>query len=164
MPTGSCGLSCAVSEPARFVEALRDAGVVHVDACVLGLHLTGEARYLPLTRALLHGLENGEFEGRTSAISLYQLLVEPFRHGKDSQAETIEACLAALPGLDIVPVSPVIARQAAQVRAQLGGSVERATQIATALATDAEVFVTQRSALRRIAGMGVEQLDTYTTD
>ena len=150
-----------MSDGDRFGQALREAGVLHVDACVLGLHLTGNARYLPLTHTLLRGLEKGDFVGRTSAVSLYQLLVEPFRVGQDAQAETIEACLAALPGLEIVPVSPVIARQAAQVRAQLGGSVERATQIATALATDADAFVTQRSALRRIAGMGVEQLDTY---
>ena len=150
-----------MSDTEGFRAALRDAGVLHVDACVLGLHLTGDSRYLPLTRTLLYGLEKGEFEGRTSAISLYQLLVEPLRHGQEAEAETIEACLGALPGLTIVPVSSVIARQAAQVRAQLGGSVERATQIATALATDADVFVTQRSALRRIAGMGVEQLDAY---
>lgn len=150
-----------MSEVVRFLEALRDSGVVHVDACVLGLHLTADPRYVPLTRVLLNGLASGDFDGQTSALSLYQLLVEPFRHGKELEAETIEACLNALPGLRVIPVTPIIARQAAQVRAQVGGSVERATQIATALATDAEVFVTQRSTLRRIAGMGVEQLDAY---
>ena len=150
-----------MSDTARFEQALREAGVVHVDACVLALHLTGEPRYLPLTRALLAGLGRGDFEGRTSAVSLYQLLVEPFRSGQEIEAEAIEAYLAAFPGLTIIPVTADIARQAAQVRAQLGGSVERALHIATALGTDAEVFVTQRSALRRIAGMGVEQLETY---
>ena len=145
------------------MQALRDAGVIHVDACVLGLHLTGDPRYLPLTRGLLQGLLDGEFEGRTSALSLYQLLVEPFRRGSEADAETIESCLAAFPGLEIVPVTPAIGRQAAQVKAQLGGGMERAVQIATALAGDAEIFVTQRSALRRIAGMGVSQLETYVS-
>ena len=150
-----------MNETSQFASALAEAGIIHVDACVLGLHLTGDPRYLPLTRTLLQGLSGSAFEARTSSLSLYQLLVEPYRRGQEDTAETIESCLVALPGLVIVPVTPAIARQAAQVRAQIGGSQARAVQIATALAGDAEVFVTQRSALRRIAGMGVEQLDAY---
>jgi hypothetical protein len=69
--------------------------------------------------------------------------------------------MAAVPGLEIIPVSPKIARQAAQVKAQIGGGLTRAIQIATALAGDSQIYVTQRSALRRIAGLGVAQLDSY---
>jgi hypothetical protein len=47
------------------------------------------------------------------------------------------------------------------VRAQLGGSTERAVQIATALSEQAELYLTQRSAFRRVAGMGVESLDLF---
>ncbi len=151
-----------MSDAASFRRILAEAGHVHVDASVLGLHLTGRARYLPLTRALLMGLREREFQGRTSAMSLYQLLVEPYRRGHDEAAQRAEACLAAFPGLEIVPVTSSIASQAAQVRAQIGGSVERAVQIATALAGDSEVFVTQRSTLRRVAGMAIEQLDAHT--
>jgi hypothetical protein len=73
----------------------------------------------------------------------------------------VEALVAALRGLEIVPVSATIARQAAQVKAQIGGGLPRAIQIATALAGDSEVYVTRRSTLRRIAGLGVAQLDAY---
>ena len=150
-----------MSEPDRLRETLTEAGVIHIDASVLALHLTGDRRYLPLTRGILTGMADGAFEGRTSSMSLYQLLVEPFRRGRDGQAEMILACLSAFPGLEIVPVTASLAGQAAQVRAQIGGTVERAVQIATALEMDAEVFVTQRSTLRRIAGMSVEQLESY---
>jgi predicted nucleic acid-binding protein len=150
-----------VSEPDRFRRTLVEARVVHVDASVFGLHLTGDERYVSLTRSLLSSVASSEFEARTSAITLYQLLVEPYRTGREAEAATIDACLSALSDLEIVPVTAAIARQAAQVRAQIGGSVERAIQIATALSSDAELFVTQRSALRRIAGLGVEQLDSY---
>lgn len=156
-----------MSEAREFEEALSDAGIVYLDASVLALHLTGNAKYLPLTRALLGGLRDGEFEGRTSGITVYQLLAEPYRSGQEQAAEQVERLLAALPGLEIVPVSATIARQAAQVKAQIGGGVTRAIQIATALAGDSEVYVTQRSTLRRIAGLQVAQLDAYrsgTTD
>ena len=47
----------------------------------------------------------------------------------------------------------------AQVRAQIGGRVERSVQLATALSEGADLFLAQRSSLRRVAGMAVESLD-----
>jgi hypothetical protein len=153
-----------VSNRARFRAALESAGKVHLDASVLALHAVAHSRYLELTRVLFAGLSAGDFEASTSAISVYQLLVEPYRKGRTEAAEKADAYLSAIPGLRLVPLSPAIAGQAAQVRAQLGGSVERAVQIATALAGDAEVFLTQRSTLRRVAGMVIDPLDGYVVE
>jgi hypothetical protein len=134
---------------------------VYIDAAVLALHLAADPRYVPLTRVVLGGIRDGEFEARTSAISVYQLLAEPYRSGHDSTAVRVEMLLSALPGLKVVALSATIAGQAAQVKAQVGGSLTRAIHIATGLAGDSELFVTRRSALRRIAGLGIEQLDAY---
>jgi predicted nucleic acid-binding protein len=150
-----------VNENEALRKALSDAGIVYVDAGVLALHLAGDPRYLPLTRVILGGLRDREFTGLTSAITIYQLLVEPYRSGQERTAERVEMLVAALPGLEVVPVSATIARQAAQVKAQIGGGLPRAIQIATALAGDSEIYVTRRSPLRRIAGLGVAQLDAY---
>lgn len=153
-----------MSDTAPFRKVLAEAGVVYVDAGVVALHLAGDPRYLPLTRTVLGGLREGEFTGLTSAITLYQLLVEPYRSGHEALAQRIEMLVAAIPGLEVLPITATIARQAAQVKAQIGGSLPRAIQIATALAGNSEIYVTQRSALRRIAGLGVAQLDAYLRD
>ena len=150
-----------MSEIASFRRALSEAGVVYLDASALALHLAGDPTYLPLTRLALGAIRDGELSGLTSALSMYQLLVEPYRSGAEGSAERIERLLSGLPGLEVVPVSPSLAAQAAQVKAQIGGSLTRAVQIATALASEAELYVTPRSALRRIAGLGVIQLDAY---
>lgn len=150
-----------MNEVAAFRKVLAEAGIVYLDAGVLALHLVGDPRYLSLTRAILGGLRDGEFTAFTSAITIYQLLVEPYRSGHEETAERVEVLVAALQGLEIVPVSATIARQAAQVKAQIGGGLPRAIQIATALAGDSEIYVTRRSTLRRIAGLGVAQLDAY---
>jgi len=150
-----------VNEVAAFRKVLAEAGIVYVDAGVLALHLVGDPTYLPLTRAILGGLRDQEFTAFTSAITIYQLLVEPYRSGHEATAERVEVLVAALQGLEIVPVSATIARQAAQVKAQIGGGLPRAIQIATALAGDSDIYVTRRSTLRRIAGLGVAQLDAY---
>lgn len=138
---------------------LEDARTVHVDASVLALHLTGDTRFVPLTRRLLAALAEGDVAGTTSALTIYQLLVEAYRRGETDLAATAERYLTTIPGLRVVDLSPAIARQASQVRAQLGGSTERAVQVATALAERADVFLTQRSAFRRVAGMSFESLE-----
>ena len=122
-----------MSSHSRFVSQLSEAGRIHVDAGVLALHLLGDSSYLDLTRLLFSSLRTGACTAQTSVISIFQIGVEPYRRGEDDLA--LKACtyVSALPGLEIVPVSGVIATQAAQVRAQLGGRTERAIQIATAL-------------------------------
>ncbi len=150
-----------MSDPVTFRELLTGAGIVYVDAGVVALHLAGDPAYLPLTRVLLGGMRDRKFAGFTSAITIYQLLVQPYRSGHEEMAARVERLVATLPGLEIVPVSATIARQAAQVKAQIGGGLPRAIQIATALAGDSELYVTQRSTLRRIAGLGVAQLDAF---
>ena len=95
-------------------------------------------------------------------ISIFQIGVEPYRRGDDALALKACAHISALPGLEIVPVSFLIATQSAQVRAQLGGRTERAIQIATALVSEANAYLTPHSGLRRIAGMSVMSLDGFT--
>lgn len=150
-----------MSDAGKLRSALASASRVHVDASILALHMAGDRRYTPLTRTLLEMLAEGELAASTSALSIYQLLVEAYRRGEAETAATAERYLTTLPGLDVVDLTPAIAGQAAQVRAQLGGSVERAVQIATALSEGAHVYLTQRSAFRRVAGMSVESLELF---
>lgn len=148
---------------ARLQSTLAEAELVHVDASVIGLHLMGHPRYTPLTRMLFQSMSEERVRASTSAISVYQLLVEAYRRGESETARTIEQCLTTIPGLEVVPVTSGVARQAAEVRAQLGGSTERALQIATALSVKAGTYLTQHSSFRRVAGMSVESLDLHST-
>lgn len=158
----SSGRKLVVVDSQRFQETLTNAGRVHVDASVLGLHLMGHPRYTPLTRMLFRLMSEERIRVTTSAMSLYQLLVELYRRGESETARTAEQYLTTVPGLEVIPVTPTIARQASEVRAQLGGSTERAIQIATALRGGVEVYLTQHSSFRRVAGMRVESLDLYS--
>jgi predicted nucleic acid-binding protein len=151
-----------VVDSRRLQETLTEAERVHIDASVLGLHLMGQPRYTPLTRMLFRLMSEEQIQVSTSAMSLYQLLVEVYRRGEPDTARTAEQFLTTIPGLDVIPVTPTIARQASEVRAQLGGSTERAIQIATALGDRAEIYLTQHSSFRRVAGMRVESLDLYS--
>lgn len=150
-----------MSEHDQFDGLLRDPALVHLDASVLALHTAGIPGSLPLTRTLFRLMEAGEVAAQTSALSLYQLLMESYRRGEETTADRVERLIGALPGLEVIPLDGRIARQAAQVRARIGGSLERSVQLATALSEDADLFLTRHSSLRRVAGMGIESLDAY---
>lgn len=150
-----------MSRRARFRERLEAARLVHVDGKVLAYHLLGERRWGELTRLLFDGLQGGDVAGQTSVVSLYQVLVEPYRRGRDEEAGKAADLLTAFKGLDLVPVTPGVAHRAAQVRARLGGRSERALQIATALESGADLYVTRGSGLRRIVGTEVLDLDDF---
>lgn len=152
-----------VGDAEQLQEILTEAKRVHIDASVLGLHLMGHPRYTPLTRMLFRLMSENHVRALTSAMSLYQLLVEAYRRGEPDIARKVEQYLTTIPGLDVIPVSATIARQASEVRAQLGGTTERAIQIATALGGNVEVYLTQHSSFRRVAGMRVESMDLYSS-
>ncbi len=98
---------------------------------------------------------------QTSALSFYQLLAEPYRRGEEEVAAQAFRYLGGLAGLEVVPVTGEIARQAAEVRARLGGSAERALHLATGLVGGARAYVTYKTALRRVAGMEIISLHEF---
>lgn len=146
---------------ARFTERMEEARLVHVDARVLAYHLLEREPFAELARLLLDAVRSERVRAQTSAISLYQLLAEPYRRGEGERAERAARYLSAFPGLELLPLDGRVALRAAQVRARLGGRAERAVQIATALDADADVFLTAGSDLRRIVGMEVVNLEGY---
>jgi predicted nucleic acid-binding protein len=124
--------------------------------------LIGLPPFVELTRLLFAGLRSGKLRAQTSAISFYQLLTEPYRRGREDLALRAYKYLSGQRGLEIVPVTGAVARQAAEVQASVGGSHERSIQIATALSRGVRAYVTDKTALRRVAGMEVISLGDYT--
>lgn len=141
-------------------ERLTGAELVHVDARVFALHLIGRGP-TEHTDIVFSGIAGGSITAQTSSLTLYQILAEVYRQGNPASARDVARKMRLYPRLDIVSASPEIAIQAAEVRAQLGGRPERALQIATALVSGAEVYLTSGSGLRRIAGMHVLNVEDF---
>lgn len=141
-------------------ERLARAALVHVDARVFALHLIGRGPARQ-TELAFSGIASGSIRAQTSSVTLYQILAEVYREGEPAAARDVARNLRLYPRLDIVSAGPEIAIQAAEVRAQLGGRPERALQIATALVSGAEVYLTSGSGLRRIAGMQVLNVEDF---
>ena len=156
-------MTAEVGTPDGFVERLARATLVHVDARVLVLHLTATGP-VARTDVVFAGIRDGRITAQTSSLSLYQILAEVYRQGETALAREVARALRLHARLKLVPAGPEIALQAAEVRARLGGRPERAFQIATALVSGAEIYLTTGSVLRRVAGMLVLNIEDVTSD
>lgn len=148
----------------RLREALASSRLLHLDPSVLARHFRGEGRPADLTRVLFEVMEaDGAPAVQTSTFSLFQLMVEPYRRGREELVRQAASYLSAGP-VELIPVSEDVATRSAEVRALLGTGPGRSVQIATALLRGADSYLTDGSSLRRIADMRVLDLAGFVGD
>ena len=97
----------------------------------------------------------------TSAITLLEVLVVPYRAGNRPLAERYEALLMRSRGVRVVDLSVDQLRAAAQLRATFGVKTPDALQIVAALTGGCTTLVTNDRRIPSIPGMRVLRLADY---
>jgi predicted nucleic acid-binding protein len=126
----------------RFRERLTRAGLVGLDTSIFIYYLEANTKYLPLTKTVFVEMEEGEFQGITSTITLMELTVHPWRLGDENVAREYEAVLANFPNLSMIAIDRDVARLAAQIRAKFNVLPADALQIAASLNAGAKALLT----------------------
>jgi predicted nucleic acid-binding protein len=125
--------------------------VVGLDTPVFIYHLEAHPRYLPLTQALLAGVQAGQWLAVTSTVTIMEVTVRPWQLDRAAVAREYEALLVHLPHLTVADVTREVARRAAQIRARYRVRPADALQAATALVHGATAFVTNDRLLERLS-------------
>ncbi len=98
----------------------------------------------------------------TSTITLLEVLVQPYRDGKNKLAEKYREILMNSENLSIVPLVNDIADSAARIRGRYGIRVPDSIQIVTAVYSDAVAFITNDKNLKKVKEIEVIILDDLT--
>ena len=138
-----------------------EAGPVGVDTAPFIYFVEGDSRYAPVVESLFQLAAHGTRQLVTSALTLMELLVVPYRAGNQQLAEQYEALLTRSRGLQTVDVSRDVLRAAAQLRAVTGARTPDAIQLAVALRAGCRTFVTNDRPLPAIPGLKLIQLADY---
>jgi predicted nucleic acid-binding protein len=131
-------------------EKLTGAGIVGLDTSIFIYQLEANPLYAPLTQMTFESMEKGNFKGVTSAITLMELTVLPWRMGHENVAREYEALLVNFPNLSIVDIDRDVARLGAKLRADFKISPADALQVAASLQAGAKAFLTND---KRLTGM-----------
>jgi len=112
-------------------------------------------------RPLFDAADRGAVELVTSAVTLLEVLVVPFRVGDATLARRYQALLTRSRGLTLVDLDRPLLRAAAQLRARYGVRTPDALQLVAGLSRRCGSFVTNDRRLPDLPGMPVLQLRDY---
>lgn len=125
----------------EWADALRGS-VVGVDTAPLIYFIEENPIYLPRLRAFFDAVDKGHFRLATSTLTLTEVLIHPLRQGNVDLADSYRRILLHADNVDMLPVSPPIAEEAARLRAKYNLRTPDSIQIATAINAGATSFLT----------------------
>ena len=138
-------------------------GSVAVDTAVFIYFLEEHPKFLRVILPLLREADEGKRTLTTSALTLLEVLVVPYRAGNRALAERYEALLTRGRGVRLIEISRGQLRAAAQLRAATGVKTPDALQIVAAISTGCKSFLTNDRRLPPIPGLRIVELSSYVS-
>lgn len=129
-----------------------------VDTAILIYFAERNERYVGAIRPLFAAADRGDARLVTSAITLLEVLVVPYRAGDAALAASYEQLLSRSRGLSLIDLSRRLLRAAARLRAVHGVGTPDAIQLAAGLAERCGCFLTNDRRLPRLPNLPVLQL------
>jgi len=134
---------------------LRRHSKIGLDTSVFIFQVEGNPRYLDLVRPIFSWIEGPSGRAVTSTITLLELLVLPYRSGDAKRVNDYYALLSTFPHLEWAAPTLAIADRAARLRAEFQLRTPDAIQAATAMLGQADGFISNDQAFRRLTGIDV---------
>jgi predicted nucleic acid-binding protein len=136
-------------------------GPVGVDTVVFIYFIEEHVQFLPVLEPLFKEVDGGRRELVTSALTLLEVLVVPYRSGDLLLAGRYEALLTQSRGVRVAEISRDHLRAAAQLRAETGVKTPDSLQLVAALAAGCSTFLTNDRDLPNIPSLRILQLSSY---
>jgi predicted nucleic acid-binding protein len=137
------------------------AGSVGVDTAIFIYLIEEHPQFLSAILPLFQEADQGNRELVTSALTLLEVLVVPYRAGNRLLAERYEALLTRSRGVRLVELSRDQLRAAAQLRAATAVKTPDALQLVAAIGAGCTTFLTNDRRLPLVPGLRVVELTSY---
>jgi predicted nucleic acid-binding protein len=138
-------------------------GPVALDTAIFIYFMEEDQRFLSLVKPVFQAIDDGELQAATSALTLLEVLVVPYRAGNLPLAERYESLLTRSRGLRLVELERPILKTSAQLRARINLRTPDSIQVAAALSARCPTFLTNDRKLPFVPGLKVLQLRNYLT-
>ena len=135
-------------------------GVIGVDTAVFIYFIEEDARFLPVILPLFKDADAGKRQLVTSALTLLEVLVVPYRAANRLLAERYEALLTRSRGVRLIDLTRDQLRAAAELRAATGVKTPDAIQLVAAIGAGCTTFLTNDRRLPSVPGLRIVQFDS----
>lgn len=137
-------------------------GRIGVDTAIFIYLIEDDPRFMPLIEPIFEDVAAGRREMVTSALTLLEVLVVPYKARHVELAERYEDLLMNSRGIAVVDLSRDQLRTAARLRAATGVKTPDALQLAAALSAGCTTFLTNDRRIPALPKLRVLQLREYT--
>jgi predicted nucleic acid-binding protein len=131
-------------------EIIRRIKRVGLDSSPIIYHVEKNPDFASHCLPFFLAIDQGTIRGYTSTISLSETLVLPMRNGDAVRENAFRNLLLSARGMTTTPLLTEIAEQSARLRATYSLRTPDAVQIATALHSNCDIFLTNDDKLKRV--------------
>jgi predicted nucleic acid-binding protein len=131
-------------------ERLKSSRQIFLDTAPVIYFVENHPTYAPIVQPIFNRLDNGDLIAVVSPITLAECLVLPYKLKKPSVTKIFTELLVHSPSVLFSPLDDIIAGQAAELRALYNLALADAFQIAVAIHTHCDAFLTNDVELKRV--------------
>jgi predicted nucleic acid-binding protein len=144
----------------KLDDALLGVARLGIDTAPIIYFIEAHPRYETIVMPIFKLIADRRLIGITSTITITEVLVQPFMSANVSLQQEYRDILLYSPDFEVVPIDLNVAERAAELRARYGLRTPDALQIAAALSSGCEAFLTNDSRLQRVTELRILVLDT----
>ena len=133
-----------------------------LDTAPIIYYVENHPNYYELTKVIFDGIDEGLLLGVTSPISLSECLVYPYKLGLIALAQDFIYLIVDGENINFVLIDEDIGNLAAQMRARYNLSLTDALQIATAIQSNCDAFLTNDLQLKRVNELSILVISELT--
>jgi predicted nucleic acid-binding protein len=148
----------------KLPAALRGIRQLAFDTAPLIYFVERHPSYFDRMLFIMRYVDRGLIAGVVSTIALTEVLVQPLRAGDNALTERYEAILSNSHDFRLEPITTIVARHAADLRARYNLRTPDALHVATAITAGCDAFLTNDAAFQRIAEITILVLDELEID
>ena len=127
--------------PSSLAGFLKKHRAISIDTSAFIYFVERHPRYFPVCEELFRAVEAGRTKASTSTLTLFEILVQPYRQKNDDLVLKFYALLTTYPHLNWVPMTLSVADLAAKLRAEQGLKTPDAIHAAAAISCGSTGFV-----------------------
>ena len=133
-----------------------------LDTAPIIYYVENHPNYYELTQVIFDGIDEGLLLGVTSPITLSECLVYPYKLGLIALAQDFIYLIVDGENINFVLIDEDIGNLAAQMRARYNLSLTDSLQIATAIQSNCDAFLTNDLQLKRVNELSILVISELT--
>ena len=152
------------SSSLKVTEALHHTHQLFVETAPFVYFVERSPVYVDRMRAVFSYVDVGSIEVVTSVITLTEALTKPLKLGNKKLEKEYVDLLLTTQNIQLVSITPAIAGRAGDLRARYNLKTPDALQVAAAIETNCQAFLTNDAGIRRVKEIAVLMVDDLELD